>query len=155
MELLLVRHGEAAPKEEDPLRPLTSLGRSEVAQVAARLARLGVSVDYIVHSGKRRAEQTAELLAEWLAPGRGVGVLDGLDPQAEPGLARTSIEAMSGGLAVVGHLPHLERLAALLVVGDPERGVVTLAGAAALGLVRGPDGWRVRFLVIPEPPAPR
>jgi phosphohistidine phosphatase len=153
IELLLVRHGEALAKEEDPARPLTPRGQSEVTQVAARLVRLGVGVDYIVHSGKLRAAQTADLLAEWLAPSRGVGELTGLDPHAEPGLARASIEARSGKLAVVGHLPHLGRLASLLVVGDADKGIVTLGSAAALGLVLGPDGWRVRLLVVPEPRA--
>ena len=41
----------------------------------------------------------------------------------------------------------------VLVVGDADRGIVTLGSAAALGLGLEPDGWRVRLLVVPEPRA--
>ena len=68
MELYLVQHGEAKPESEDPERPLTDRGEETVRRMAAWAAQVGLKVDEIRHSGKRRAEQTASLLAERLSP---------------------------------------------------------------------------------------
>ncbi|HDD66024.1 MAG TPA: phosphohistidine phosphatase SixA, partial [Nitrososphaeria archaeon] len=62
MKVYLVQHGEAKREEEDPARPLTEEGKREVEDVARFLAELGVRVDRILHSGKLRAAQTANIL---------------------------------------------------------------------------------------------
>ena len=72
MELYLVQHGEAKSKTEDPQRPLTKRGRDEVQRVAAFAAKAGLKVSQVRHSGKRRAEETASILAERLSPAEGV-----------------------------------------------------------------------------------
>ena len=61
MRLFLVQHGEAKTEQEDPERPLTDRGASDVSRVAraATEARI-VTAERIVHSGKTRARQTAE-----------------------------------------------------------------------------------------------
>ena len=43
-------------------------------------ARMGIKVDEIRHSGKRRAEQTATIFAKHLNPSRGVIAVKGLNP---------------------------------------------------------------------------
>ena len=67
MKLYLVQHGEAKSKDEDEKRPLTDQGRQGVERVAAFLKGAGVETKRVIHSGKLRAEQTAEILAN-LAP---------------------------------------------------------------------------------------
>jgi len=62
MRLYLVQHGEAKREEEDPSRPLTENGRREVEIVAKFLSEAGIKIDKILHSGKLRAAQTAEIL---------------------------------------------------------------------------------------------
>lgn len=63
--LLLLRHGEAeVPKDRYPdhlTMPLSAVGRQQAAKVASELA--GASIDRIVSSPLRRAEQTAEAVA--------------------------------------------------------------------------------------------
>jgi phosphohistidine phosphatase len=86
MRLYLVQHGEAKREEEDPSRPLTENGRIEVERVAEFLARAGVKVDRILHSGRLRAAQTAEILARHLRPSKGVERAEGLDPLADPNI---------------------------------------------------------------------
>ena len=58
-----MQHGESKSKDEDPARPLTDDGRKSVENVGAHLARLGITFDRVFHSGKLRAQQTAEILA--------------------------------------------------------------------------------------------
>jgi phosphohistidine phosphatase len=137
MDLYLVQHGESAPEREDPARPLTERGRQEVERVARTVARLRLALDLaaIHHSGKLRAQQTAEILAEHLQPARGAVQADGLAPMDDPAIARQAVEQASGSMMVVGHLPHLSRLASLLLVGDPAREVVAfrMGGIVCLG----------------------
>ena len=56
MTLYLVQHGEAKAEAEDPERPLTARGRDDIGRLAALLARIGVRVARLEHSGKRRAQ---------------------------------------------------------------------------------------------------
>ena len=55
-----VHHGVAVGPEEDPRRPLSTVGLADVARVAAKAAALGAKPDVVWHSGKLRAKQTAQ-----------------------------------------------------------------------------------------------
>ena len=82
MALYLVQHGKSLPKEADPEKGLSEEGRSEVEMIAAVARGYGVPVAGISHSGKKRARQTAEILAAALdvqdrtAERTGLGPLD-------------------------------------------------------------------------------
>jgi phosphohistidine phosphatase len=124
MELYLVQHGEAKPEAEDPERPLTERGEEAVRQMAAWAAQVGVRVVQIRHSGKRRAEQTAALLTERLSPAQGVIAVEGLKPIADPRPVVETLQSEHQPITLVGHLPFLSRLASLLVVENPEGGII-------------------------------
>ena len=68
MALLLVQHGKSLPKEEDPDRGLSRDGFEETRTMAALAAENNVQAVRIIHSGKKRALQTAEIFAEALEP---------------------------------------------------------------------------------------
>ena len=77
-----------------------------------------------------------------------------MDP-VEPLAAELGRE--TGDLMIVGHLPFLGRLASLLVVGNPERKIVTFREAAAVCLEGTPTAggltgqvWRIAWTVAPE-----
>ena len=81
MNLYLVQHAEARPKKEDPKRPLSEKGRADIQKVAAYAARhTSIELGQINHSGKTRARQTAEALAEFLQPAEGVSQVADLAP---------------------------------------------------------------------------
>lgn len=149
MRLYLMQHGLAKSKEEDPDRALTEAGRAEVERVAAVAERAGVHLDVVVHSGKTRARQTAELLAARLGPAS-VEAIGGISPTDDPALAADRLEGSAGPAAVVGHLPHLSRLAGLLLTGDPDREVVGIVNAGLVCLERDEGAWRLLWAVTPE-----
>jgi phosphohistidine phosphatase len=150
MDVYLMQHGEARPEQEDPSRSLTERGRSEVERVARAAARLGLRIPAIRHSGKLRAQQTAEILAHRLEPRPDLAPMAGLAPQDDPTpVARVVTEAREP-LLLVGHLPHLSRLASLLVVGDPALGVVSFRPGGLVCLAREGEGWRLRWILTPE-----
>lgn len=150
MELYLVQHAEAKPEEEDPARPLTERGRKEAARVAHAAADLGLDVAVICHSGKLRAQQTAEILAERLEPRKGLSSMAGLGPKDDPEPIRRAVEQAAEPWMMVGHLPQLGRLSSLLLVGDPEREIVAFRMGAIVCLSQGPGGWRLCFVLTPE-----
>jgi len=150
MELYLVQHGEAKSEALDPARPLTDHGREEVERVARRAAALRLQVTEIRHSDKLRARQTAEILAEQLSPSAGVREMEGLAPGDDPGRARAEIESACEPLMLVGHLPHLSRLASLLLVGDPTKEIVRFRNAAIVSLVKAERGWLLQWILTPE-----
>jgi phosphohistidine phosphatase len=144
----LVRHGEADSSVPD--RPLTEQGRQSVRRVSAWAAAAGIHVQQIRHSGKLRAEQTAELLAEQLLPPGGVMLTKGLKPNDDVGFVADSIQTEEGPLMLVGHLPHLGRLVSQLVTGDAGRPVVEFGPSALVALVCRESGWVVVQAVQPE-----
>ncbi len=154
MQVYLVQHGLAKSKEEDPARPLTAAGRDEVERVATAAAAAGVRPASILHSGKARAEQTAEIFAEHTKPANGVCAVEGLDPLDEPQRARERVAQADAPLMLVGHLPHLSRLAALLLADTPEREIVAFRNTGVVCLERQERHFAVRWILTPELVAP-
>ena len=150
MELYLVQHGEAKPESEDPERPLTDRGSEMVRTMAAWAAQVGLKVDQIRHSGKRRAEQTATLLAERLNPPQGVIAVAGLKPNDDVRPVAKELEGEQGSVMLVGHLPHLSRLAGLLLTGDPDGTVIRFEMAGIVCLSNRGGRWTVNWLMPPD-----
>jgi phosphohistidine phosphatase len=151
VDVYLMQHGEAAAAEVDPERPLTETGRRSVGAVAAHAAACGVHIDRIVHSGKLRAEQTAGVLAGALRCDV-VDQVDGLSPNAPVQAAADALvdPAREGSLAIVGHLPFLDRFAALLVAGDCTAQVVAFRNGGLVKLVPAEWGYAVAWAITPE-----
>ncbi|MFN9786797.1 MAG: SixA phosphatase family protein [Planctomycetia bacterium] len=134
MKLWLVRHAvalDAAEGRPDALRPVSDEGRARFARARRGLRVLGARFDEVRFSPLLRAQETADLLAPLCD---GPLLVDG-------GLARAADEALLariGGrsVALVGHEPHLSRLALWLVCGwealDSREGLRLGKGGAML-----------------------
>lgn len=150
MYAFLVQHGEARSEMEDPARPLSQRGREEVERVARHAASLPLRLAEIRHSDKLRARQTAEIFARYLSPPRGIREMDGMAPQDAPGKAREIIQTAAEPLMLVGHLPHLRRLASSLLVGDADKEIVRFRNGAIVCLCRVEEGWVLQWILTPE-----
>ncbi len=157
MRLYLVQHGEAAPKQDDPERPLTPQGRADVTALAEFLGARGVAAARVIHSGKLRAAQTAEILAVALAPGATPEAENGLDPKDPVGPFAKRLADWQEDSLVVGHLPFMARCVAHLAVGDADADVVGYRPGTLVALEREEGGdWRIVWMIGPEftvPPA--
>ena len=118
MKVYLVQHGEAKSEEEDPQRRLTDKGIGEVQKVANFLRPLKLTVNAIWHSGKPRAQQTGELLAKAIGALDRIVQREGLGPKDQVTATKEALQQTSGDVMIVGHLPFLGRLVALLVTGN-------------------------------------
>ena len=157
MELYLVQHGEAMSEAENPERPLTAGGRQEVQRVSAVAARWGLRPAEIRHSGKRRAVETAEILAGALGVREHVVAIAGMAPNGDVRPIASALATPPQPLMLVGHLPFMSRLASLLLVGDPERTLVRFRMGGIVCLTRDPleaegtaGGWMVAWMLTPE-----
>ncbi len=152
MNIYLMQHGRPVPKEENPDRPLSDQGRADVERMAAFLRKAGVSVQAIFHSGKTRARETAEIMASKLQPNRESLEKKGLSPLDDVKGIAHEIEKGQRDLMIVGHLPHLAKLASLLTAGNESIPVVSFqqGGVVCLGTAEEEKSWAVAWMVVPE-----
>lgn len=151
MRVLLSQHGDAVAKEVDPDRRLSDRGRLEVERVAQFLGKGSVQPSRILHSGKTRARQTAELLAEGLQCSQPIEAVSNLDPN-DP--IEEWIEWANGGgedTLIVGHMPFVAKLATALVAGKGSATVVEFCPGSVLCLRKNEDSeWQVCWMIRPE-----
>ncbi len=151
MRLYLAQHGEAEPKKNNPDRPLTVKGSFDVRKIAVFLESAGVRVTDIWHSGKIRARQTAEILAQALKANGNVKQREGLAPNDPVDEIKAKIDNRKEDLLIVGHLPFLAKLASLLITDDETRNVVIFQTGCVLCLERDEDsGWSVCWMAPPD-----
>jgi phosphohistidine phosphatase len=149
MRVYLIRHGRAEDASVDAARPLSRQGREDVTRVAGFLSLFEKPRPRLIaHSGKLRAAQTAAMFAEaWRV--EDVRETPDLSPDADPAAWASRLAATDADTALVGHLPHLGRLAGLLICGDADQESVRMHAAAVLCLERGETGWTVLWHLHP------
>ncbi|HXE90534.1 MAG TPA: phosphohistidine phosphatase SixA [Terriglobales bacterium] len=151
MLLYLVQHGASKLEAEDPQRPLNEEGRQTVARLAACLARQRIPLDAIEHSDKLRARQTAEILNAQLRPAQDARQVSGLAPNDNAALTAARLQNEACNLMLVGHLPHLSRLASSLLGLPLDQPAVRFQMGGCVCLERDADGkWAVRWMLVPE-----
>jgi phosphohistidine phosphatase len=112
--------------------------------------QLGLKVESIWHSGRDRARQTAEILAGAVSASQGVLQRNGLAPKDPVAPVKQAIEQSGGDLMIVGHLPFLGKLAALLVADNEETEIVAFRFGCVVCLERNEDGpWKVVWMIVP------
>jgi len=155
MLLYLVQHADSKKEEEDPARPLSEKGAQDIRLMAGYIGKLNLLVSEILHSKKLRARQTAEVLAETLHPAKGVSESDRLAPMDDPLTWQDRLKYMpdsaNENFLLVGHLPHLGKLASLLLCGDAEKNIISFRMAGVVCLQRDEKGdWSVKWMITPD-----
>ncbi len=151
MALYLVQHGKAAPAEIDPERGLTAEGRADVGRIAGVARGYRVRVALILHSGKKRAFQTAEIFADRLGPGISVTATAGMDPNDDVASFAPRLDP-AGDTMLVGHLPFMEKLASYLITGSAERPVFKFqnGGILCLDMHQATNTWVIKWALMPD-----
>ncbi len=146
--LFLVHHGDAVGPDVDPMRPLSDRGRVQVDTLAHKAAERGAKPDVIWHSGKLRARQTAEAYWKHCNPLAAFSATRGLQPTDPTNWIADAIVGDTRGILLAGHFPHMPRLLARLLTGDPDVGPVDfpLNGIVAIEEVDGKwiERWRLK-----------
>jgi len=117
MKLYLAQHGKAVDKRVDPQRPLSEQGELEVSNVANYLKQSDVEISNIYHSGKARAEQTAEIIADVLGVAE-MEQLNGINPNDDIEPIVKTVNLWKSDSMIVSHIPFLPRIIAALLTGN-------------------------------------
>jgi phosphohistidine phosphatase len=150
MLVYLVRHGEAVSEREDPARPLSKQGEAEIIELAGLLAhRFELMPGFIFHSPKLRAAQTASLIGQALPRAPAPEEAEGLRPMDDPAAWAERLEVMDRDTMIVGHLPHLPRLASMLLLSDSSREILDLTPGTVVCLEKT-GAWRVKWMISPD-----
>ncbi len=150
MNLYLIQHAQAFPKEQYADRPLTEEGYWQAQRTAEFVKRLAISVDTVWHSGKTRALQTAKLFHAALHNHPPLLKHEGLSPEDNPEPIAEEIEQAGTDLMIVGHLPFLSRLTGLLICGSTKTEPVIFEKAAVVCLHQNENNlWQISWMVKP------
>ncbi|NIP56447.1 MAG: phosphohistidine phosphatase SixA [Gammaproteobacteria bacterium] len=120
MKIYLMQHALAYSAEEDQERALNPEGIEQAKASARGIKKLGLSFDLVMTSPKRRAQQTAALIAEAVRyPYSDILTTEALLPNQSPEevLEILQKESTDSHILVVSHLPYLENLARELMQG--------------------------------------
>lgn len=151
MKLYLVQHAKAASKDVDPQRPLTEEGLRDIRRVAEFIKPLNLFVDYLWHSGKTRAQQTAEILAEVVKVRKEMAAHEGLAPNDDVSTLRDEIISDRQDIMIVGHLPFLGKLASLLLTNSESSNTVAFKQGGIVCLTcEQAEQWQIDWMIIPE-----
>jgi len=151
MKLYLIQHAHAAASDVDPDRSLTEQGRRELQRVVDFIKPLSLSVDYLWHSGKTRAAQTADVLARVVRVRHPVVARRGLAPNEDVAALRHELGLLKVDIMIVGHMPFVARLASLLLTGRDSASAVAFKNAGVVCLSRlDPERWQIEWAVTPE-----
>lgn len=151
MYLYLVQHAEAVSKDIDPSRGLSDQGMKDINRVSRYISGLGIHVHEIFHSGKKRALQTAQILASQLHITDKVKEIDGLSPMDDPETWFSEITGLNQNIMLVGHLPYMARLASLFLCGNKDNNAVHFEMGCIVCLNRDNDlNWSTDWIIKPK-----
>ncbi len=151
MVLYIVQHGDAVPKDVDPDRPLSDKGRSDIQRLAEWLSQHDVRVAQIIHSGKTRAQETAEILRPLLDTDGALEERTGLAPNDSPEDLIQQLQDADKDTLIASHLPLVSRTVSQALTGNPESQLVDFFPGSIAGIQRGDgDSWQLFLFVRPE-----
>lgn len=150
MSLLLVQHGKSNPKHLDPEKGLSPDGSKDVERSAGVLRTQGVPISEIWHSGKKRARQSADIIASFLGKDIIVKEKEGLGPLDDVTNLNPDPDK---NIMLVGHLPFMERLVSLLLAGSSDHTPLVKfqnGGVVALDRDDETDSWYIKWTLFPK-----
>jgi len=141
-----MQHGLATDKAENPERSLSAQGIDNTSAIAKQLKLSVVPVSKVFHSGKLRAQQTAEIIATELSIT--TSAIEHLSANDD---AKLFTQQLNTNYALyVGHLPHLENLVSLLLAGREKPPLIKFQNSAVACLECHGDFYQLSWYLTPD-----
>jgi len=151
MRLYIVQHGDSLPKDVDPDRPLSDRGRADIERLTEWLSSHDIQIAQILHSGKTRAKQTAEILRPLLKSPSQIYEGQGLAPNDSPEAFLHQLRDPKKDTLVAGHMPFVARAVSQALTGAPDRQLVEFVPGSVAGIERSEDAlWHLFVFLRPE-----
>ena len=149
MALFLVQHGISLPKDQDPKKGLSTDGIEQSNLIAGVAKNYQIPVRKIVHSGKTRANQTAQIFQTTLELDTPMEAIQGIAPLDDVAVFARKIDAFENTM-VVGHLPFMQRLVSFLICGDSDNLVIKFQNSGIVCLEHERDSWFIKWALNPK-----
>ena len=145
-----MRHGEASSPQKDPERGLTDKGKLNVELVAQHLQSQGVLFSRILHSKKKRAIETAEIMGKIIAPHALLTQHNKITPNDDPHNIFSEINAWDEDTLITSHLPFIPDLMTLLTEKDAYMTAITFETATVICLEKENSyKWKLLWSTAP------
>jgi len=118
MEIYLMQHGSALPKEQDPEEGLSPDGKARIHASGKALNKMGITFDVILSSPKKRSKQTASIVAGEVGfPPDKIIETEKVKALTHPEETLTIVAEHSGNqrILIAGHLPSVAEVASFLL----------------------------------------
>ena len=148
-----MQHGKTNDKKIDPERNLSDNGKREIRTLITFLFSNNLlnDISLIYHSDKLRSSQTAEIIADITNPIQNLQSTEGLKPLDDPNIWFEKSSLLINPTILVGHLPHLGKLANLLLNKDVDKEETVInfnmGSILCLDKTKDSDNWYVKFFI--------
>ncbi|MDY6838343.1 MAG: phosphohistidine phosphatase SixA [Thermodesulfobacteriota bacterium] len=118
MEIYLMQHGPALPKDQDPEEGLSPDGKSRILASGQALKKMGVSLDAVLSSPKKRSKETAAIVAQEVGFSQEkIAETKKVKAMTPPDETIQALAELSGAerVLVAGHLPSVAEVASFLL----------------------------------------
>ena len=118
MEIYLMQHGSALPKEQDPDEGLSPGGEARIHASGKALKKMGISFDVILSSPKKRSKQTASIVAKEVEfPPEKIMETEKVKAMTPPEETIKALAEYAGNqrILIAGHLPSVAEVASFLL----------------------------------------
>ena len=145
--IYFAQHGLAVNKIDNPDCPLTAEGLRQTQAVAEQLKNSSISVSKIFHSGKLRAQQTADIFANTLLT-LPVTSLDHISPNDDINKLINNLHFNNA--LYISHLPYLDKLISFLVTGDENIKIIEFKNSGVVCLEKNNEACFINWYITPE-----
>jgi phosphohistidine phosphatase len=155
MEVYLMQHGPALPKEQDPDEGLSPAGEARIHASGKALKKMGITFDVILSSPKKRSRQTAAIVAEEVGfPPEKIMETEKVKAMTHPEDTVTALTEYAGKerVLIAGHLPSVAEVASfLLTQGSKALVGFEMGGCCRIDVEDLPThSGRLRWYLTPE-----
>ena len=154
MEIYLMQHGPAMPKEQDPEEGLNPEGEARIRASGQALKKMGVAFDVILSSPKKRSRQTAAIVAEAVGfPAEKIVETKKVKAMTPPEETVQALSELLGAerVLIAGHLPSVAEVASFLLT-EGSRAIVQfeMGGCCLIDVEQLPThSGRLRWYLTP------
>jgi phosphohistidine phosphatase len=151
MKLYVARHGDYSMEMAQQMDVLTENGINEMTVLANFLSPLDIHVSNILHSGKFRAQQSAEILAKGFHCEQAVQLQAGLNPNDDVKAFANEISHWDTDVLIVSHLPFVGRLISELVTQNENHNLIDFKTGTFVCLEQlEHTRWIINWVLTPE-----
>ncbi len=149
MNVYIIQHEDAVSSDISEESHLSKTGARQVNKAVDFLKRCPEYPEVILHSRKKSAFETAEMISFGLG-GIHMEQMDYISPKEEPDNLVNEINKADKSVLIVGNMPFLEKLVSRLVESRKGKSFIEMKNASPLILKKYDEGFLIETYIKNE-----